>query len=149
MQVELIDKASVQNDDDIDKVLWEREEYWQEQLFTLSHWLNNLNEWYALNKRSYRKYIFSWFIILLKGNPKFQGTLNWILQILLITAVSNTKISKTYSLLNKILLSLSILLSVYCDLCFLPLSQRQMFFSSWTQCTAKFQTSQVIIRAIA
>ena len=55
LQVQLIKKVSVQNDDDIDKVLWEIEKYWQVQLFTLSHGLNNLNEWYALNRRGYRK----------------------------------------------------------------------------------------------
>ena len=37
------------------KVLWEREKYWQAQLFTLTHGLNNMNEWYALNRRGYRK----------------------------------------------------------------------------------------------
>ena len=55
LQVELIEKVSVQNDDKIDKVLWEREKYWQAQLFMLSHRLNNANEWYALNRRGYRK----------------------------------------------------------------------------------------------
>ena len=55
LQVQLIEKVSVQNDDDIDKVLWEREKYWQVQLFTLNHGLNNPNEWYALNRRGYRK----------------------------------------------------------------------------------------------
>ena len=34
LQVQLIENVSVQNDDDIDKVLWEREKYWQAQLFT-------------------------------------------------------------------------------------------------------------------
>ena len=29
LQAQLTEKASVQNDDDIDKVLWEREKYWQ------------------------------------------------------------------------------------------------------------------------
>ena len=29
LQVQLIEKVSVQNDEDIDKVLWEREKYWQ------------------------------------------------------------------------------------------------------------------------
>ena len=55
LQVQLIEKVSVQNDDDIDKVLWEREKYWQAQLFTLSYRLNNPNEWYVVNKRGYRK----------------------------------------------------------------------------------------------
>ena len=55
LQVQLIEKVSVQNDDNIDKVLWEREKYWQAQLFTLSHGLNNPNEQYALNRRGSRK----------------------------------------------------------------------------------------------
>ena len=49
LQLQLIKKVSVQNDGDIDKVLWEREKYWHEQLITLSHGLNNPNDWYALN----------------------------------------------------------------------------------------------------
>ena len=39
LQVQLIEKVSVQND------LWEREKYWQLQLLALSHGLNNPNEW--------------------------------------------------------------------------------------------------------
>ena len=50
LQVQLIEKSSLQNDDDIDKILWEKEKYCQAQLFTLSHNLSNPNEWYALNK---------------------------------------------------------------------------------------------------
>ena len=45
LQVQLIQKVSIENDDNIDKVLWEREKYWQMQLFMLSHGLNNPNEW--------------------------------------------------------------------------------------------------------
>ena len=55
LQVLLIEKASVQNDDDINKVFWETKKYWQAQLFTLSHGLNYPNKWYALNRRGYRK----------------------------------------------------------------------------------------------
>ena len=84
-----------------------------------------------------------------EGNPSFQVILNLIIQILLIIALTNTKISKTHSLLSKILLFLFALFSVYCDLCFLHRSQRQMFFISGKQCSAKFQTSKVIIRAVA
>ena len=43
LQVQLIEKVSVQNDDDIDNILWEREKFWQVQLFTLSHGLHNRN----------------------------------------------------------------------------------------------------------
>ena len=55
LQVQLIEKVAVQNDDEIDKVLREREKNWQVQLFTLSQALNNSDEWYALNRRDYRK----------------------------------------------------------------------------------------------
>ena len=44
LQVQLIEKVPVQKDDDIDKVLREREKHWQEQLYTLSNGLNNPNE---------------------------------------------------------------------------------------------------------
>ena len=57
LQVQLIEKVLVQNDD-IEKVLREREKYWQVQLFTLSHGLNNLDEWCALNRRVDRINIF-------------------------------------------------------------------------------------------
>ena len=53
LQVKLIEKVSVHHG--IDKVLLEREKYWQMQLFTLSQGLNNPNEWYALNRRGYRR----------------------------------------------------------------------------------------------
>ena len=55
LQVQLIENVSVQNDEEIDKVLWEREKCWQAHLFTLSHVLNYPNEWHALNRRGYRK----------------------------------------------------------------------------------------------
>ena len=55
LQAQLTVKVSVQNDDDVDKVFREREKYWQAQLFTLSCGLNNPDEWYALNRRGYRK----------------------------------------------------------------------------------------------
>ena len=54
-QVQLIKKVLVKNNDDIGKVLWESEKCWQAQLFTLSHELNNPNEWYALDRRGYGK----------------------------------------------------------------------------------------------
>ena len=37
------------------KVLCEREKYWQAHLFSLTQGLINMNEWYALNRRGYRK----------------------------------------------------------------------------------------------
>ena len=55
LQVQLIEHVLVREGEDADKVLWETEKYWQAQLFTLTHGLNNMNEWYALNRRGYRK----------------------------------------------------------------------------------------------
>ena len=53
LQVQLIEEVSVQNDDNIAKDFWERGKYWQVQLFKLSHGLNILSKWYALNRRVY------------------------------------------------------------------------------------------------
>ena len=55
LQIQLIEKVSVNNCKNIDKMLWERKKYWQAQLFTLTHGLNSPNEWYAQNRRGYRK----------------------------------------------------------------------------------------------
>ena len=40
---------------DVDKVFWKRETYWQVQQYTLTHRLNNMNEWYVLNRQGYSK----------------------------------------------------------------------------------------------
>ena len=53
--MQLVDHVPVREGEDDDKVLWERGKFWQAQLFTLTHRSNNLNEWYALNRRGYRK----------------------------------------------------------------------------------------------
>ena len=55
LQIQLIEQVSVNNRKNIDKMLWEREKYGQAQLFTLTHELNSPNEWYAQNRRVYRK----------------------------------------------------------------------------------------------
>ena len=52
--MQLIEHVLVRVGKDADKVLWEREKYWQVQLFTLTHGLNNMNEWYALKRQSYK-----------------------------------------------------------------------------------------------
>ena len=54
--MQLIEHVLVRVGKDADKVLWEREKYWQVQFFTLTHGLNNMNEWCAFNRQSYRKY---------------------------------------------------------------------------------------------
>ena len=39
-----IEHVLVREGEDADKVFWEREKYWQAQLFTLTHRINNMNE---------------------------------------------------------------------------------------------------------
>ena len=70
-----------------------------------------------------------------KGNSNFQGILNWILQVLLCHC------SKQHKNIEKLQFNeqnIVIFFSVYCNLCFLRLSQWWMFFSSWTQNSPKF-----------
>ena len=55
MQVQLIEQVVAREGEDIDKILWESEKYWQVQLFTLTHGLNSISEWDAINRRGYRK----------------------------------------------------------------------------------------------
>ena len=55
LQVQLIEKVFIQNDGNIDKVLCERQKYWQVQLFMLNQGFKNLNEWYAMNRRDFKK----------------------------------------------------------------------------------------------
>ena len=56
MQVQIIEHVLVREGEDADKILWEKEKYWQAQLFTLTHELNNMNEWYAFRiDQGYRK----------------------------------------------------------------------------------------------
>ena len=52
LQVQLIEQIVARKGEDIDKILWEREKYWQVQLFTLTH---SINEWHTINRRGYRK----------------------------------------------------------------------------------------------
>ena len=51
LQKQLFENVFIRVDEDGDKVLWEREKYWQVIFFTLKHGLNNMNEWYAVNMR--------------------------------------------------------------------------------------------------
>ena len=44
--MQLIEHVLVREGEDADKFLWEREKYWQAQLSTLTHGVNNMNEWY-------------------------------------------------------------------------------------------------------
>ena len=37
-----------------DAFLWEREKYWQAQLFTLTHGMNSLDDWYSTKRKGHR-----------------------------------------------------------------------------------------------
>ena len=55
--MQLIEHVFIRESDDVDKALWKREKYWQAQSFILINGLNYMNEWYALDRRSYSKYL--------------------------------------------------------------------------------------------
>ena len=55
LQVQLTEQVFVRKGEDIDKILWEKEKYWQVQFFTFTHGLYSINEWNAINRRRYRK----------------------------------------------------------------------------------------------
>ena len=53
--MQLIEHVFIRASHDVDKALWQREKYWQAQFFILINGLNDMNEWYALNRRGYSK----------------------------------------------------------------------------------------------
>ena len=75
-------------------------------------------------QKTYFLYVYKFkikFFIIFKGNPNFQGILNWILQILLYYwSKQHTKKENLQFIEQNI--ALCALLSVYCDLYFLGLS---------------------------
>ena len=55
MKVQIIDQVFNKNQFSIEDVLWEREKYWQAQLFTNLHGKNNINDLYSMRRKGYRK----------------------------------------------------------------------------------------------
>ena len=55
LQVQLTEQVFARKGEDIDKILWKKEKYWQAQFFTFTHGLNSINKWYAINRGGYRK----------------------------------------------------------------------------------------------
>ena len=53
LQVQLIE--SVVSDLDLENKLWEREKYWQCQLFTNTHGMNSVSDLYASKRKECRK----------------------------------------------------------------------------------------------
>ena len=55
MKVQIIEKVFNNNQFSIEDLLWEREKYWQAQLFTNSNGMNNINDLYSMKRKGYRK----------------------------------------------------------------------------------------------
>ena len=43
------------NATNIEEILWRREKYWQSQLFTKTHGMNSLTDFYCSKRKGYRK----------------------------------------------------------------------------------------------
>ena len=54
MEVQPIEQVLEENQG-VEGKLWNREKYWQAQLFTLSHGMNSSWDWYSTNRKGYRK----------------------------------------------------------------------------------------------
>ena len=50
LRIQLIESVNVP-DISLEQELWQREKYWQAELFTLSHGLNYPSDWYCLNRK--------------------------------------------------------------------------------------------------
>ena len=55
LKVQIIEKVFNNNQFSIEDLLWEREKYWQAQLFTNSNGMNNINDLYSMKRKDYRK----------------------------------------------------------------------------------------------
>ena len=83
-------------------------------------------------------YLFSNTKLYLKGNPNFQGILDWILQILYYYWRQHKNIENSRITEQNLVLSLPFsLFTATCASCRLP--QWQSFFISWTQYSAMFK----------
>ena len=54
LKIQLIEFVNVP-DNLLEQKLWQREKYWQVQIFILCHELNSPSDWYCLNRKGYRK----------------------------------------------------------------------------------------------
>ena len=55
LKIQIIEQVFNNNQFSIEDLLWEREKYWQAQLFTNLYGLNNINDLYNMKKKGYRK----------------------------------------------------------------------------------------------
>ena len=55
LKVQIIEKVFNNNQFSIENLLWEREKYWQAQLFTNLDGMNNIYDLYSIKRKGYRK----------------------------------------------------------------------------------------------
>ena len=55
LKIQIIEQVFNNNQFSIEDLLWEREKYWQAQLFTNLYGMNNINDLYSINRKSYQK----------------------------------------------------------------------------------------------
>ena len=53
LKVQIIEKVFNNNQYSIEDLLWEKEKYWQAQLFTNLHGMNNINDLYSMKRKRY------------------------------------------------------------------------------------------------
>ena len=54
LSVQVIEQV-YSNATDIEEILWQREKYWQSQLFTTTHGMNSFTDLYCSKRKGYRK----------------------------------------------------------------------------------------------
>ena len=55
MKVQIIEQVFINNQFSTVDLLWEREKYYQAQLFTSLYGMNNINDLHSMKKKDYRK----------------------------------------------------------------------------------------------
>ena len=55
LKVQIMEQVFNNNQFSIEDLLWEQEKYWQAQLFTSLHGMNNINDLYSMERKSCRK----------------------------------------------------------------------------------------------
>ena len=55
LKIQIIEQVFKSNQFSIENLLWEREKYWQAQLFTNLYGMNNINDLYSTKRKGYRK----------------------------------------------------------------------------------------------
>ena len=57
VKVQVIEQVYSEHPSKIEEVLWYRERYWKNNLFTVTHGMNSINDLYSKNRDGYRKYV--------------------------------------------------------------------------------------------